>query len=224
MHEMGRKIYEFNNFRLDVFERRLLKDKRPVAIPPKAFDLLVVLVENSGSLIERETLYAQLWPESIVEDANLTVQISAIRKALEKPSCISTVSGHGYRFTWSVTEVNGRAAPEPGVITPSATRLGSVTQPEDHESKGPTHDASNRNSFTTGFIGLMLVMTLGVGTYIYYGSGAASRIESIAVMPFLNETGDPDLDYLSDGMTVSVMSSLSKVPGVSVKARSSVFR
>jgi len=108
MHETNRKIYEFDHFRLDVFERQLWKDKRAVPIPPTAFDLLVVLVENNGSLIERESLYARVWPDSIVEDANLTVQISAIRKALEEPSCISTVSGHGYRFSWLVTELNGR--------------------------------------------------------------------------------------------------------------------
>src|SRR5687767_7749243 len=107
MYAANGKIYEFDDFRLDVCERQLLKNKTPVAIPPKAFDLLVALVEKNGNLVERESLYAQVWPDSIVEDANLTVHISAIRKALEEPSCISTVSGHGYRFTWSVREVNG---------------------------------------------------------------------------------------------------------------------
>ena len=237
MHEANGKIYEFDNFRLDVFERQLLKNKRPVAIPPKAFDLLVALVESNGSLIERESLYSRVWPETIVEDANLNVHISTIRKALEEPSCISTVSGHGYRFTWSVREINGgnggTRTETTGTLTESLTsgEAESLLQPEGnvephvHEPEVSTKPvASNRNSLIVGIIGVVLVTALGVASYFYYGSGSVKRIESIAVMPFVNETGNPDLDYLSDGMTISVISSLSKLPDISVKARSSVFR
>ena len=239
MHEANRKIYEFDNFRLDVFERQLWKNKRPVAIPPKAFDLLVALVESNGSLVERESLYARVWPDSIVEDANLTVQISAIRKSLEEPLCIDTVSGHGYRFTWSVREVNGgngRARPKTNGTLPESFTSGEaepkfLLQPESnlephvHEPEVSTkHVASDRNSLIVGIIGVVLVTALGLASYFYYGSGSEKQIESIAVMPFVNETGNPDLEYLSDGMTVSVISSLSKLPDISVKARSSAFR
>ena len=238
MHEENRKIYEFSNFRLDVDERLLLKDNRPVAIPPKAFDVLMVLVENSGSLIERESLYERIWPESIVEDANLTVQISAIRKALEEPSCISTVSGHGYRFNWSVKELNGQngsGLEKNGYLRENASSSEWVTkifaQPNGSE-ESPLHEpetstksvASNRNPLIVAIISVVLVTALGIGSYIYYDRGSATQIESIAVTPFVNETGNSDLEYISDGMTDSVISSLSKLPDISVKARSSVFR
>lgn len=235
MYAANRKIYEFDNFRLDVAERQLLKNRRPVTISPKAFDLLVALVENKGRLVERESLYARVWPDSIVEDANLTVHISAIRKALEAPSCITTVSGHGYRFNWPVKEVNGtngRARLETNRIRPERFDSGAnhFALPEAskdsrvHDSIPNTKLASNRNSLISGMIGVVLITAVGIGSYLYSTRGSSSQIESIAVMPFANETGDPNLEYLSDGMTVSVISSLSKLPGLSVKARTSVFR
>jgi DNA-binding winged helix-turn-helix (wHTH) protein len=106
MSGQNRQIYQFDNFRLDAAERLLLRDGQPVALPSKAFDLLVVLVENRGRLVEKETLYQRVWTDQIVEESNLTVQMSAIRKALgerkENPRYIATVSGRGYRFTGDV--------------------------------------------------------------------------------------------------------------------------
>lgn len=96
-------IYEFDNFRLDVGERQLLRDGEPVVLSSKAFDLLLFLIENRGHLLTKEEIYNQIWSNQIVEESNLTVQISAIRKALgesrEKPHYIGTVIGKGYRFT-----------------------------------------------------------------------------------------------------------------------------
>ena len=83
---------------------------------------------------------------------------------------------------------------------------------------------STRNSVIVGVVGIALVTALGVGGYLYYGRGSGKQIDSIAVMPFINESGNADLDYLSDGMTDTLISSLSKLPNLSVKARSSVFR
>src|SRR5687767_3974374 len=94
-------IYEFDDFRLVVGERLLLRSDEPIAMPSKAFDLLVALVENNGHLVEKEILYNRVWADAIVEDANLTVQISAIRKALGN-GYIKTVIGHGYRFSADV--------------------------------------------------------------------------------------------------------------------------
>jgi Tol biopolymer transport system component/DNA-binding winged helix-turn-helix (wHTH) protein len=106
MSEEKQEIYGFDNFRLDVSNRQLLHDGRPVALPAKAFDMLVVLIENGGRLIEKDELFSRVWPDQIVEESNLTVQVSAIRKALgerkENPHYIVTVPGHGYRFTRDV--------------------------------------------------------------------------------------------------------------------------
>jgi Tol biopolymer transport system component/DNA-binding winged helix-turn-helix (wHTH) protein len=102
-------VYEFENFRLDVAERRLFRDGEPVTLSSKAFDLLLVLVENSGRLVEKEELYQRIWADQIVEESNLTVQMSAIRKALgetrRRQQYINTVTGRGYRFVANVTSL-----------------------------------------------------------------------------------------------------------------------
>jgi TolB-like protein len=85
-------------------------------------------------------------------------------------------------------------------------------------------NASTKNLIIAGVMVTALVTALGVGGYFYYGGGASRQIESIAVMPFANESGDSDLEYLSDGMTDALIRSLSQMPNLSVKARSTVFR
>ncbi|HEX6279932.1 MAG TPA: tetratricopeptide repeat protein [Pyrinomonadaceae bacterium] len=84
--------------------------------------------------------------------------------------------------------------------------------------------ATPRNSRIAGLIGVLVVTSLAVGSYLYYGRGGVQPIESIAVMPFTNESGNPDVEYLSDGMTESLINSLSTLPNLSVKARNTVFR
>ena len=86
-------------------------------------------------------------------------------------------------------------------------------------------DGGSRNGFDKRLLlaPLMLVVIV-LGGYLYYGRGSGKQIDSIAVMPFVNESGNADLDYLSDGMTDTLISSLSKLQNLSVKARSSVFR
>lgn len=98
----GIRLYAFGPFLLDTRERRLLRDGEVVPLTLKAFDLLQVLVENQGHLLQKEELLRRVWPDAIVEENNLTVTISALRKALgEGPTegqYIETVPRRGYRF------------------------------------------------------------------------------------------------------------------------------
>ncbi|MFL6230335.1 MAG: winged helix-turn-helix domain-containing protein [Pyrinomonadaceae bacterium] len=102
MQEQKQQIYGFDDFRLDVPNRQLLRDGRSVPLPAKAFDMLVVLIENTGRLLSKDELFSRVWPDQIVEESNLTVQVSAIRRALgerrDRPRYVLTVPGHGYRF------------------------------------------------------------------------------------------------------------------------------
>ena len=110
MLEQKQQLYGFDNFRLDVSNRQLLRADKPVALAAKAFDMLVVLIESGGRLIGKDELFSRVWPDQIVEESNLTVQVSAIRKALgehrDNPRYIVTVPGHGYRFTGNVLSVD----------------------------------------------------------------------------------------------------------------------
>jgi DNA-binding winged helix-turn-helix (wHTH) protein len=111
-----REIYNFREFTLDVGERRLSRGEVPVHLPPKAHDLLVMLVQHPGRLLTKDELLAFIWPDAFVEEGILTVHVSAVRKALgddtRPPTYIETVSGWGYRFIASVTPVSADAKPD----------------------------------------------------------------------------------------------------------------
>ena len=95
--------YRFAAFELQLDERRLLKDEVAVALRPRAFDLLVALVDQAGHLVTKEQLLDRVWPKVVVEEAALHVQVSALRKILGADA-IATVSGQGYRFTLPATK------------------------------------------------------------------------------------------------------------------------
>src|SRR5262245_32454471 len=90
--------YRFGRFELQPRERRLLAGGAPLSVGPRAFDLLVALVDRAGHLVTKDELLARIWPNLVVEENNLQVHVSALRKILG-PGAIATVAGRGYRFT-----------------------------------------------------------------------------------------------------------------------------
>src|SRR5688572_15728672 len=93
--------YEFGPFRLEVAERRLLRDGRPVPLQEKLFDVLVMLVRNPGRLLEKDAIMRAVWPNAHVEETNLPHSISMLRKVLGETTrtpYVETVPKHGYRF------------------------------------------------------------------------------------------------------------------------------
>jgi TolB-like protein/Flp pilus assembly protein TadD len=109
-----------------------------------------------------------------------------------------------------------RTEPPTRMLRTDELRSGGVTV--------PPHIASPRNSMIAGIVGVVLVTALGLGSYLYYGRSGPKQIESVAVMPFVNESGNADVEYLSDGMTEMLIKSLAGLPGLDVKPRSAVFR
>ena len=103
-----KQFYEFANFRLDLSEKILLNDGKPVPLTPKVFDTLKVLLENAGRLLEKDELMNKIWQDRFVEEGNLTFNIKMLRKALgddaAKPQFIETVQRRGYRFIAEVKE------------------------------------------------------------------------------------------------------------------------
>ena len=109
MEMKTKRLYEFGPFRLDPEEAVLFQNGKPVYLKPKVFETLLVLVENRGRLLDKEMLMQRLWQDSFVEEANLTVNISQIRKALgqseDGDQLIETLPRRGYRFVGEVREV-----------------------------------------------------------------------------------------------------------------------
>lgn len=108
MNEENSRIYSFEAFQVDPVRRRLMRDGAPVPIHSKTFDLLIALIENRGRIIEKNELMELVWANQIVEDGNLTVKMSALRKTLgerkDEARFIVTVPGRGYRFVADVRQ------------------------------------------------------------------------------------------------------------------------
>src|SRR5258705_3369472 len=100
--------YRFGSFELQPDKRRLSKDGTTISLRPRAFDLLLALVDRAGHLVTKDELLDQVWPKLVVEEAALHVQVSALRKVLGADA-ITTVSGRGYQFTLLVTTGDGEA-------------------------------------------------------------------------------------------------------------------
>src|ERR1700735_453633 len=111
MKEETKHFYEFGPFRVDPDKRLLLRDDRPVPLQPKAFEMLLVLVQNSGTVVLKDDLMKALWPDSFVEESNLTQHVFVLRKSLGETAgenrYIATVPGRGYQFA-----EKGRLVPE----------------------------------------------------------------------------------------------------------------
>ncbi|HEX5708044.1 MAG TPA: winged helix-turn-helix domain-containing protein, partial [Pyrinomonadaceae bacterium] len=114
MSEHPSKFYAFGPFVADARRRRLLRDGRAVALTPKAFDMLLALIEQRGRVVEKEELLRMVWPDQFVEEANLSVNMSALRKALGERAgeshYVLTVPRRGYRFVADVRETDEDAS------------------------------------------------------------------------------------------------------------------
>ncbi len=110
-------LYEFGSFRLDSSRRLLVREGQHLALPPKTFDLLLLLVESRGRVFTKKELMSTLWPDTFVEDANLSFQISALRKVLGKDGMewIETLPRYGYRFCGDVLEIDSSVPVESAV-------------------------------------------------------------------------------------------------------------
>ena len=105
-------LYEFGKYALDTANRRLTRKGEAVALTPKSFELLHLLLENHGRALSKSELMQALWPNTFVQEANLSFQISILRKSLgdHGPKWIETVPKHGYRFAGPAASAEGNVA------------------------------------------------------------------------------------------------------------------
>jgi pimeloyl-ACP methyl ester carboxylesterase/DNA-binding winged helix-turn-helix (wHTH) protein len=117
-------VYEFGDFRLEVGERRLLRDGRPIPLAAKVLETLRILLERPGRLLTKDELMRRLWPDTVVEENNLSHNISVLRRVLgerdDGPRFIETVPRVGYRFVAGVRQSGGAAPPQP-LAAPAAS-------------------------------------------------------------------------------------------------------
>src|SRR5258705_9552662 len=108
MGDTPMRNYEFGPFRVDAVRRVLIREGDDLRLPAKAFEILLVLIEERGRLVEKDELMRRVWPDAVVEENNLTVNMSALRKSLgESPRdkrYLVTVPGRGYQFVADVPQ------------------------------------------------------------------------------------------------------------------------
>jgi DNA-binding winged helix-turn-helix (wHTH) protein len=133
------ECHRFGSFEPQPDKRRLLKDGATISLCPRAFDLLVALVDRAGHLVTKDELLNRVWPKTVVEEAALHVQVSALRRVL-RVDAITTVSGRGYQFTLPVTKGDGAANRASRLLTPSP--MASSGGPERYHFSDPSSSSS----------------------------------------------------------------------------------
>ncbi|HEY0428435.1 MAG TPA: winged helix-turn-helix domain-containing protein [Pyrinomonadaceae bacterium] len=233
----GKKlVYEFDSFSLDPTERRLIHDGKVVALPPKAFETLVVLVENSGHLVEKETLLNKVWADSFVEEGNLKICVHTLRKALDNSKFIETVPKKGYRFNAPVRLIEKNATnfliekQTARRITIEATE---IDEPENRLSAAPKSIArifSQPKVYLSSILILGLILLGG----FYFVKNRQSKnpsaanplagVKTIAVLPLKSLSVPPSEQELRVGMADSIVTKLSAVRQIAVRPTSSTIR
>jgi TolB-like protein/DNA-binding winged helix-turn-helix (wHTH) protein/Tfp pilus assembly protein PilF len=252
MTKQDKHFYEFGPFRLEPDERLLLRNQETIDLTPKAFNTLVLLVENSGHLLRKEELMRRVWPDSVVEESNLTLAIHTLRKKLNKghdgTDYIETVPRHGYRFVCEVKLAlrkdedvamngGGLGAAERGnglqAEKASQDEDGLTATPEvaskPAENAVPKANPASKTGPKRVWLWGSVVAVVLVASALF--SVQRSRVHSpgkssasIAVLPFLDLSAPPAEPYLADAVSEELTTGLAQVKGLRVTARTSAFQ
>jgi DNA-binding winged helix-turn-helix (wHTH) protein/tetratricopeptide (TPR) repeat protein len=201
MNKEGKDIYEFGPFRVDPSQRLLFRNNQTVPLQPKAFDTLLVLVQNSGRVVLKEELMKTVWPETFVEESNLTQNIFVLRKILEETPgqrrYIVTVPGRGYRFAEDVRTISE----EEEIVVESHLRSRVVIEEEDDTPVTDIRAKANRLNLRVALPASAAVLALAAGGFWFFRPTAHKLTEpkltekdTVVLADFANQTGDPVFD------------------------------
>ncbi len=235
MPEAPKRIYQFTEFTLDVDRRVLLRQGSPQGMAPKVFDTLLILIQQGGQLVTKEELMSRLWPDTFVEEGNLTFNIKELRKLLgddaRNPRFIETLPRRGYRFIAAVQELPGDS--NVVVETPAEPQAGEFlpinTAPGPPIPLAPSHLSRSTSTKAMFAVAAIVLLAVSLGWLLWRRSPAANPASSgrlmLAVLPLKNLTGDLTQDYFSDGLTEEVISQLGNLDPqhLGIIARTSVM-
>jgi len=225
-------LYQFCRFRFDPENHLLESEGSPISLTPKAFEILLVLVQNGTRLTTKEELMRKVWPDSFVEEANLTVNISALRRHLgETPSgqqYIETVPRKGYRFAVPVSQLsaNNHGAGLPLVLAANPPQVTTLprTDPLAGQLSISTRAYEGRSWFRSIFVmlGLVAIILLSAIGYRVYRSKSGPRQLSpvprrLAVLPFQNLQESANTDFLGFSLADAIITKLGYVSELTVR-------
>jgi serine/threonine-protein kinase len=235
-------VYEFGEFYLDAANHVLSRrDGTPVPLTPRVFDTLAFMVKHHGTVLDKERLMEAVWPDSIVEENNLSQNISTLRRVFgESPSShqyIVTVPGRGYRFVPEVTIQEADAGLEPPTIPATAIKPGERQTERAAPVSQPDQPATSRG-FRPILLATTAALAVSVATLFFWrgrvqnsahspapapSATIALPEKSIAVLPFSNLSADPENAFFVEGMQDDILTALAKVAELKVIARTSVM-
>jgi TolB-like protein/DNA-binding winged helix-turn-helix (wHTH) protein/Flp pilus assembly protein TadD len=223
MSSLASSLYAFGEFQVDAQNRTLRRGAEPVALTPKAFEVLLLLIDRGGELVSKDELMEKVWPDSFVEESNLTQTVFMLRKALgetSKQRYILTIQGRGYRFAPDVKSLHANGD------VPGASLSSVVQHPDLQVATGKQPPAGRiRRQMALGF-GLFAVVAAGLSVWLLPAlsrpTNPSSPIQSIAVLPLENLSGDPSQDYFADAMTDELITNLAKIGALRVTSRTTV--
>ena len=237
-------LYEFGRFAVDASNRLLLKDGEPVPLQPKAFDTLLLLVERRGEVLTKDELLRKLWPDSFVEESNLSQNIYVLRKTLGKDDnaeLIKTVPKLGYRFVADVREL--RDVEDAPLIVEEHTRTHVSVAHEDSDGLWQVAQpaalgkpSANLPSYTrlpwvrkrtiALASGVLILCGVSVFAYLWFRGARpnASPPRTIAVLPFKRLSPNESDDYLGVGLCDVLITKLSSLHQLVVRPTSAVLK
>ena len=240
MTERTGHFYEFGPFRLNARQHLLLRNGKVVPLPPKAIDLLVALVENGGKVLDKEELMKQVWPDSFVEEANLSHHVFRLRKALDEGGdankYIETIPRRGYRFVAGVTEVRDESD-ELVVAEHSRSRI--VIEQTESPNLAADYPGSDRTGRILALaagtrrrtvllaLGCAGTLVLAVAFYFWktgntVGEPTSTGVKSIAVLPFKPLVVHSRNESLETGMAETLITKLSGITRLIVRPLSAI--
>src|SRR5438067_2936294 len=233
MQKISHRTRSFDGFTLDLTRGSLLRGNQEIKLPPKPYDALKYLVENPGRLISKRELIEALWPDTAVTDDSLVQCLGEVRRALgdEAQQIIKTVPRRGYIFDREVRE-NAPSAPTTTYTEETGVQL--IIEEEETDGRRmvaatalpsagvvallPEYKVSSVQRVATAIkqhrwiaTGVFATLTLVAMAFIYF-TRPGGAIDSIAVMPFVNVSDDPNAEYLSEGISDNIIDRLSRLP------------
>lgn len=217
-------FYEFATFRVDTEKRLLWKDGQAIRLKPKAFDTFLFLLENRHKIVTKDEIISAVWDGTAVSDDSLTQQISQLRKVLDDKEhlFIATVPGIGYEFVAEVRQINPPAENDLSAVEISKTEV--------------TNETHQRKSLLAGFsrvswqtrATVLIVLLVGVSGIFLWRWQAENNplleVRKIAVLPFVNFSGEADDLGLGFGMTDTLITKLGNLSNINIQPSAAVMK
>ncbi len=207
------EIYQFGDFTLHLSEYTLIKNGKNIRLRPKVFEILLLLVQSSNSLVSKQILLEKIWPDVIVTENTLTHCIDELRKALgdsaRNPKFIKTIPKLGYKFIGDAKLVSGKITPKNEI--------------KDFNDKVSIQNRNNTKALSKNyfrFVFVIIILITLIGIFVLNDASkdklAVSKNITLAVLPLKNQLINNEEIYFTDGITEELISTFSKINGIRV--------